>query len=511
MKAANVAQMRAIEERTITEYGIPGLVLMENAGGAVAVAAVAAGGDSFTVVCGRGNNGGDGFVAARRLFAMGKSVGVVLVADEEALSGYALVNYDILKKLGVRIDKWSDGGVMLGADVVIDALLGIGAKGAPRGDVGEAVRLINASGKTVVSVDVPSGVNADTGAADGDCVRADVTVTFGLNKIGLVCCPGAEYAGRVSVCDISFAPQAIEAQDISVNIVNKINLPKRSRSTHKGSFGRVFALCGSQGFAGAAALSSQAALRTGCGLVTLGIPFSLSDVMAAKLTEVITLPLAEREGRLSSECIPIIDRTVAQSDAVVCGCGLGKSGDVTEVVSHLVRTSDIPVVLDADGINALVGHKDILRHTAAETVVTPHLGEMARLLGTTVREVQNDVVGVAKAFAAEYNVVTVLKSASTVVALPDGAAYINTAGNSGMATAGSGDVLSGVIASLIAQGLPPAEAAVSGVLIHARAGDFACAKLGEHGMLAGDILSSVPDVMRGEEISDGGKPVQNLV
>ncbi|OQB13238.1 MAG: Bifunctional NAD(P)H-hydrate repair enzyme Nnr [Firmicutes bacterium ADurb.Bin193] len=511
MKAANTRQMKSIDEISINEYGIKGAVLMENAGAAVAKTALAQNVRSYAVVCGKGNNGGDGSVAARHLFNAGKDVCVVLIGKGDELSGDALVNYYILKKLGVRITEGLDKKALESCDVIIDALLGIGAKGAPRGDIKEAITAINDANKTVISVDVPSGADCDTGAVPGVCVRADITVTFGLYKVGLVCYPAAEYAGRVEVCDISFAPEAVQRQDIKVNIIEKADLPPRPLNSHKGIFGKAFALCGSVGFTGAAYLSSLAALKSGCGLVRLGIPYSLCDVMSAKLTEVITYPLADRNGILSSDCIPLIDKATDGFDSIICGCGLGLNDDIIEIVAHIIGSSRIPVVLDADGINAVSGHTNILKRKVAPIVITPHIGEMSRLTGIATGEILNNPIEVAKTFACEYNVVTVLKGATTVVALPDGEIYLSTNGNSGMATAGSGDVLAGVLGGFIAQGQSPADAAVNAVFIHARAGGSAALKLGSHGMTAGDILDHIPYAIREEVINHGGKFIQNLV
>ncbi|MDR0405838.1 MAG: NAD(P)H-hydrate dehydratase, partial [Clostridiales bacterium] len=388
-----------------------------------------------------------------------------------------------------------DAEALRGADVIIDALLGIGAAGAPRGAVREAITAINGAGKPVVSVDLPSGADCDTGAVAGVCVQAAVTVTFGLHKIGLVCYPAARYAGRVVVRGVSFAPGAVARQNIKARVIRGAELPVRESDSHKGSFGKVFAVCGSVGMTGAAYLSAQAALRTGCGLVTLGIPQSLNGIMARKLTEVMTFPLAERGGGLSADCIPAVTQAAQGADAIVCGCGLGRGGDVPAVVEAVLNTAQSPVVLDADGINALSAHTDMLKGNVCGVVITPHPGEMARLTGSSADEVRNNAVGVAKDFAAEYNVVTVLKGARTVVASPDGEIRINVNGNSGMATAGSGDVLAGMICSLIAQGQPPALAAANGVYLHGAAGDLAARRFGERGMLAGDLLEQIPHAL----------------
>lgn len=496
MRAANTGQMREIERMTINEYGISGTVLMENAGRAVAECAASYNAERYTVVCGKGNNGGDGCVAARHLYNMGKQVTIMMIGRPEELSGDARLNYEIAKKIGIDIEEGLKEDTLKNSDVIIDALIGIGIKGAPRGEIKEAIISINRSGKKVVAIDVPSGVNTDTGAVEGECVRADDTVTFGVHRLGLACCPGAQYAGRVHVRDISFARQAIDRQGIDVFITEKADIPKRRPDSHKGTYGRVFALCGSTGYTGAAYLSALAALKTGCGLVTLGVPAGIYGILAQKLTEVITLPLNDHNGKLSADCLPCVDGAVMGADAVICGCGLGRSADIERVVGHIIQNSRAPVVLDADGINAIASRKDILKAKKCDVIITPHMGEMSRLTGIDVCDIQNNAPVVAKAFALEYNVITVLKGSNSIVAFPNGRLHINTNGNSGMATAGSGDVLAGIIASLAAQGLTPEQAAVNGVFLHAEAGDLAAERLGQHGMVAGDILNSIPYVLK---------------
>ncbi|MDD3765553.1 MAG: NAD(P)H-hydrate dehydratase [Eubacteriales bacterium] len=492
MKLADAAQAKNIDYLTINQYKIPGLVLMENAGAAAARHAALLGGSKYSILCGKGNNGGDGFVVARHLLSQGFDVSVMLVADESSIKGDALANLDMLKNLGVPIICGINQDILKNCDIIVDALLGIGAKGAPRGEVADAIDAINAAKKKVLSVDVPSGVDASTGFVPGKCVCADVTVTFGVNKIGLVVYPGAQYAGRVFVEEISFALQAVESQNINIETIKRPLLPPRCQNSHKGSFGKVLAICGSEEYTGAAYLSSMAAIKAGCGLVNLITPKSAYIPLAQKLTEVIIRPVSDKDGKISAASLNTIVSFAEGANSIICGCGLGQNHDIIEVVRAVAKNSKVPIILDADGLNAAAKHIDILKNRKAEMVVTPHLGEMSRLTGLSVEEIQKDIVLVAKNFASEYNIVTVLKSASTIVALPDGKAYINTIGNSGMATAGSGDVLAGLIGGLIAQGLSPSYAAVSGVFLHARAGDIAASKLGEHGTVASDILAAIP-------------------
>lgn len=488
--------MKEIDRSTINDYGVPSAVLMENAGRAVAKYAVSFNKSNFCVICGKGNNGGDGVVAARHLHNMGMNVTLMLIGSPKDLSGDALVNFISAKKIGVNIKIGLDENVLSDCDIIIDALLGIGINGAPRGETENAIKAINRSGKFVISADLPSGVNADSGAVLGECVFANVTVTFGLFKPGLVLYPGAEYAGKVILKEISLAKPAIEKQNITTFITDCAILPKRTENSHKGTFGKVFAVCGSKSYTGAAYLSSLAALKSGCGMVTLGVPDCISNIMAHKLTEVIILSFISEKGLLNAECVEALEAEAKKSNAIICGCGLGRSAELEKVVAHIIKTADAPLVLDADGINAISGSKELLKEKRCEMIVTPHIGEMSRLTGISPLEIQNNTVEVAKNFAREYNVITVLKCANSIVALPNGEIHINIKGNSGMATAGSGDVLAGIIASFAAQGLSPSQAAISGVYIHALSGDYAAKRLGRHGMLAGDILNSIPFVLK---------------
>ncbi|GHV45184.1 bifunctional NAD(P)H-hydrate repair enzyme Nnr [Clostridia bacterium] len=464
MKSVTIAQMREIERLTFGGGGVTAELAMENAGGE----------------------------AARRLFCAGGQVRVLFPDGTVGLRGDALGNYNRLIALGVPICERLD---LSEADVIIDALLGIGARGAPTGGVKAAIEAINNSGARVVAVDLPSGVNADTGAVDGVCVQADVTVTFGLMKNGLALYPAAGFAGEVRVWDVSFAPDAVAAQRIDTEVMEGVALRSLRPDAHKGTKGKLFALCGSAGLSGAAYLSASAAMRAGCGTVTLGVPRGIQPVLAAKLTEVMTRALDDRDGVVAAGAIPEILRAAANADAVLCGCGLGRSPEADAVVVALAEHCNAPLILDADGINAITSHTDILRSLACDIAVTPHPGEMSRLTGLPVANITGDPLAVTKAFASEYHVITVLKGASTVIALPGGAARIIKGGNPAMGTAGSGDVLAGVIASLAAQGYPLAEAAATGAYLHARAGAIAASRSGR-GTIAGDILDSIPQALR---------------
>lgn len=512
MKIATAAEMRGIDKAAIEYFGIPGLVLMENAGAALArqVASILtdAANKKVCVFAGKGNNGGDGFVAARHLASLGAKVKVFLVFDEDDMAGDAQVNLNIIKKMGIDVlplagDRdWDMARVAATfADCIIDAMLGTGFSGAIQGNMARAVELVNSAGKPVVAADIPSGVHADTGQVGTVAVRADYTVTFGLPKPGLLLYPGAEYTGRLVVADITIPAALLAADTIRQNAITarkaKQLLPRRHPAAHKGTNGHVAIVAGSEAYTGAAALAATGALRAGAGLVTLGVAASLLSLMQMKLTEIMTRPLPEIVGgAIGMKAVPYIEELTARCDVLAIGPGLGRAEETMAAVREVVRNCDKPLVIDADGLNALVGHTDILRDTAALAVLTPHPGEMGRLFGLTPAQVNQDRIGVARQAAHSWGAIVVLKGAPTVVAFPDGEVYVNTSGNAGMATGGTGDVLTGVIAALIAQGLSSHDAAVAGVYLHGLAGDIA-ARAGQVGMAAGDVARALPAAYAG--------------
>lgn len=523
MRLVTAREMREIDRRAMEEYAIPGVVLMENAGRSVADAVErllgGLGGKRVVVLCGKGNNGGDGFVAARHLLQRGATPKVFLSCAPEEITGDAAVNLTIWQRLGQECFQLATSGslqllkiALLQADAVVDALYGTGFRGKATGQVGRAIEAVNAAGKPVVAVDLPSGLEADTGRVNGPCIRATVTVTFGLPKIGLVLDPGVEYRGKLVVADISL-PRVLTdeaAPDrylLTSELVSSWFAP-RPATAHKGDFGHVLVVGGSRGMIGAACLTAQAALKTGAGLVTLAVPRSLQDVAAGKLTEVMTAGLPETpEGALSREALPVVAALLKKKAVLALGPGLGQHPETVALVQELVRAAVCPLVVDADGLNAFAGAGGLPAERAAPLVVTPHPGEMGRLTGKRVAEVEADRVGCAAAAAREWQAVVVLKGARTVVASPDGYLGINTTGNPGMATGGSGDVLTGVVAALIAQGLDPFRAAAAAAYLHGRAGDLAAGERGEMGLMAGDILRFLPvacrEIERRREVVNG--------
>jgi len=534
MRLFTAAEMREADRRTTEEYGIPGIVLMENAGQAVARAVqevLDRNADAFVrIFAGRGNNGGDGLVAARYLHARGADVVVLLLCAGEELHGDAAANYAAAKAQGVEIIEQPSPEDLeeaaAEADVVVDAILGTGLSGEVRDLPLAAIQAINRGDGHVVAVDIPSGISSDTGAVLGDCVHADVTVTFGAAKVGLYTFPGRTYAGEVRVADIGIPAEVLAeaggdtyltTPELAANC-----LPRRSPVAHKGTYGRVLVVGGSVGMTGAAAMAAEAALRGGAGLVYLACPESLNDILEVKLTEVITRPLPETADRtLGREALAPLQEMLDGISCVVLGPGLSTHRETQQLVWDLVREITCPLVVDADGLNALaadpsrpvaLGHTGaVLTSSTADTaaVLTPHPGEMARLLGWSVEEVQADRLAAARRAAQMWQAVVVLKGPGTVIAGPAGTAWINPTGNEGMATAGSGDVLSGLTGALLGGGIEvryprgqfrfrAEEAAVAAAFYHGRAGDLAARELGTRGMIAGDILRHVPAALKGQ-------------
>ena len=509
MKLATAQEIRNIDRRAIRQFGIPGPVLMENA-----AAAIMAGMERFFdglegvkvgILCGKGNNGGDGLALARRLRIRGVPVRVALLASPAALKGEAKLNLAILRKTDVEV--LANAGartladVIAWSDVVVDAMLGVGLVSPLKGTYALAAELMNASGRPVVAVDIPTGIHADTGAVMGSAVRADLTVTMALPKRGLFLHPGASYAGQVHVADIGIPVEVVERENINVSLLDAAAVAglmgSRPADSHKGSYGHLLIVAGSPGKAGAAAMAARGSLRSGVGLVTVAAPAGIVPVIQQQVLEAMCLHAAESiDGTIGVGSETELARVAAGMSACAIGPGLTTHRETVQVVKDLVRRVDVPTVIDADGVNALAGAADMLKKARAPLVLTPHPGEMARLAGLASADVQNDRIGVAGAFAAKYGVTVVLKGAGTVIAAPGGEVFVNTTGNAGMATAGTGDVLTGVIGSLLAQGFGPTWSACLGVYLHGLAGDLAAAEKGEAGLIAGDVIEKLPEAIK---------------
>jgi NAD(P)H-hydrate epimerase len=514
MKVVTAAEMREIDRTTIAEYGIPPLVLMERAGLAVAakVKDVCAG-EKVLILCGGGNNGGDGLVAARNLYNGGYRVKVIMLGKADLLSADCKTQYMAAKKTGVTIEvRKSMGSSDLHGAFVVDAIFGTGLSRPVTGDLAALFRSINKAEVPVLGVDIPSGISADTGEILGEAIKADHTVTFGLPKRGHFLYPGAEYTGSLCVGDIGFPTKLIQSDAIKTELMGPERavylLPERPRNSYKGDYGHVFVLAGSRGRTGAALMTAKASLRTGSGLLTLGVPESLLDIFQGRVTEEMTLPLPDKgNGTLDEKALEIILGFASQkADIISIGPGIGVTPDTIRIVSGLIQTSPVPLVIDADGLNALQNSIKILSKAKSPVIITPHPGEMARLLnpkseaGSNEAEVRTKIekerINIAVSFSQETGVYVVLKGVPTIIAAPEGDVYINTTGNPGMATAGSGDVLTGIISSLAGQGLNPLNAAVLGVYLHGRAGDEAAKVRGEHSLIASDIIEHLSDTIR---------------
>lgn len=519
MKVVTAAEMRRIDQGTIEGVGIPGIVLMETAGSAI-VRAI----EQHYPTCrrigifaGKGNNGGDGLVIARQLAHVGRDVHLFLVSPADSFTGEAQINLQIAKNLGLCIEEVLTGTALkydtphahpslnhiASCELFVDAIFGTGLRGTVRDPIATVIDVINSLPAPILSVDLPSGLNADTGHPLGTCVRADRTVTIGLPKRGLLVHPGAEFAGKLEVVDIGFPEQVIDTQGIQVNWTTTTQasqwVPLRPRASHKGSYGRVLVVAGSTGMTGAAALASEAALRAGAGLVTLATPKHLNPILEGLLPEVMTLPLPETDaGSLSvSATSAILEFAEKTKSVLAIGPGLSRHPDTVALVHQLVRENREQelgrrMVIDADGLNALSQAPEIISLLNREAVLTPHPGEMSRLTSSSVADLEADRIRTAQQFASDRNLTLVFKGAPTVTGLPNGDVWINSTGNPGMATGGMGDVLTGIIAGLMAQGHSSETAAVLGVYLHGLAGDITAEALGMHGLIASDVLKAVP-------------------
>jgi ADP-dependent NAD(P)H-hydrate dehydratase / NAD(P)H-hydrate epimerase len=505
MKIVTSQQMKNIDRRAIREFGIPGSVLMENAASAL-VAEMERFFDGLAglrigIICGKGNNGGDGLALARRLRIRGVAVRLALLAPFSALAGEAKVNLSVLRKTDVEIIPNASvrtlADLISWSDVIVDALLGVGLSSPLKGLFVQTVNMMNSSGKSVVAIDIPTGINADTGEVMGAAVHADLTVTMALLKRGLVLLPGAEYAGTVRVADIGIPAEVIDKEKISVTLMNRALtwglIGPRKLGAHKGDFGHLMIIAGSPGKAGAAIMAARSALRTGAGLVSVAAPNGLVPIIQSQITEAMCVPSAESiEGTLGLGSEEELLKATVGMSACALGPGLSTHYETVQVVRNLIQRVTIPLVIDADGLNALIGSVGLLRRIKTSIIMTPHPGEMGRLIGLSSADVQKDRIGIASGFAVQHNVVLVLKGAGTIVAGPDGQVFMNSTGNPGMATGGTGDVLTGMIGAFLAQGYPAVQAACLSVYLHGLAGDLAAKEKGEMGMIAGDLIEKIP-------------------
>lgn len=498
-------EMRRLDARAVDSLGIPGAVLMENAGRQAASAVrgwLGQGrrGARVEIVCGKGGNGGDGFVVARHLRRAGLRPRVWLAWPAREIRGAAAAKLGALARAGIRPqDAEGEAAVraaLAGADVIVDALLGTGARGAPGGLTARLIELMNASGRPIVALDIPSGVSADGGPAPDAAVRAALTVTFAGLKRGLLVGPGAALAGRVTVVPIGI-PEAEVRRGVTTFLAEATDVaplfPPRPREAHKGSYGHLLVVGGARGTTGAAAMAGRAAMRAGAGLVTLAVPASQQSVVAALTLEGMTAPLPETGAASPAlAAVEVVASLAAARDAVALGPGLGLDGETQAAARRLVAEVAQPMVVDADALTALAGHLAVLGAAPAPRVLTPHPGEMARMLGVSVAEVQRDRLGIARELARAHGAHLVLKGALSVIAHPDGRLVLNPTGNPGMASGGMGDVLTGMAGAMLARGFAADTALLAAVYLHGLAGDLAAARVGEEALIAGDVIEALP-------------------
>ncbi len=496
MKLVDVNGMRTLERIAIEEYDVPSMILMENAAAGFVSALEAETGEvrhkKVHVFCGSGNNGGDGFAIARILSNRGASVCVTVLCETSRIAGDAKTNFEMVKHMQIPFVKTN---ACQDADIIIDAIFGTGFHGETEGAVKQAIDCMNQSGAYVAAVDIPSGISADTGKTAASAVRANLCVTFSALKVGQLLFPAKDYIEKIVKTDISVPQTVINDFDSGYDIIDrraKAHIPVRRMDSHKGNFGKVLAFVGAKGMVGAAVLSAGAVLKSGAGMATAAVPEEIYPVVSARLTAVMTCSLEK-----DSAAQTLMEYAKTQ-DAVLIGCGIGKESWAVDTVRHMIANCEKPMVLDADGLNAVSQCPDVLKTKKAELILTPHIVEFSRLTGISPETIKQNPLEIAKEFSETFGVTLVLKDAVTVVATKDGRVSVSAGSNSGMATAGSGDVLSGIIAGLLAQGATSEKAAIAGVYIHLAAGSIARDRKGEYGMTAEDILNAVPEAFMQE-------------
>ena len=509
-------EMRDLDNITINKLGIEARVLMENAGRSVAsviMDMIDVEGKKIIVVAGKGNNGGDGFVAARYLADEGANVGIYLIGREDDVKGPARKNLKTLKKMNIDfVEVLSEEELefmafdLTTADVIVDAIFGTGFKGRLQGIYMKIVEMINMSDAITVSVDIPSGVDSDTGEIGGAAVMADATVTMAFPKLGHVLYPGKNYTGRLIIANIGIPRYLTDEKAnrflLEEPMVSDL-IPIRFGSEHKGNLGRVLVVAGSRGYTGAAALASTAAMRVGAGLTYLAIPKSLNDILEAKVTEVITIPVDEEDGAITEKAVDELLSDKWKFDVAAIGPGLGRSEHTRKAIIKFISNFKGPIVIDADAVVALEGNLDVITDREIPPILTPHPGEMAHLIpNMDANEINKKRVDVVEKFVSDTGVVLALKGAPTVIGSPFGEIFINTTGNPGLASGGTGDVLTGMIAGFLAQGVEPIGATLLGVYMHGLVGDIVAIHKGEHSLMASDLLDHIPEAFKlllGEE------------
>jgi len=508
IKIVSNDQMRAMDVKTIEELGVPGIILMENAGRQTYeyildfIAEIGLTG-RIDIYCGKGNNGGDGYVIARHFFNNAYPVRIISVGDPEKLKGDALTNYLICKNYGIPLtiiessEQLSEG---IPPGLVVDALLGTGIKGDIHGLFKDVIDYINDLGVPVISVDIPSGLSGDLPTVSGSVILAELTITMALPKRAHLFYPAKKYVGLLDIADISMPESVTNNDEIKLNQVEFSDLcfPTIEDDAHKYSSGKLFILAGSPGMTGAASLAASAALRSGVGLVNIGIPQSLNPVMEVKITEGLTVPLTETiEGTVSSDALPGIKNRIDWADAVIIGPGCGRNEETLQVLRESImycQETSTPTLVDADGLFALSEDQDICAKLTSGFILTPHHGEFLRLTSFNKQQLLREPWLCLEQYLSDKKFNVNLKGAPSMVGTPDGKIYVNPTGNAGLAKGGSGDVLAGIIGALMARGLPPDEASITGNYIHGEAADSLLSSFGTTALLPSDLIDVLPEM-----------------
>jgi len=503
MKISRVKEMQDMDKEAVEKYGISDELLMENAGLATyqVIAKHFKINDShFLIFCGVGNNGGDGLVVARKLFSNGANIKLCILGNPEKYKNAALKNWQIIQKLNLPVmimpTMKEIATSIVPENIIIDAIFGTGLTRDIEGDYLKTIQLINQKNNQVISIDIPSGIDGNSGKVNGIAIRANHTVTFGLPKIGNILYPGYDYAGNLYVSHISFPPELYNKKNINIQINTPLTIPNRPKAGHKGTFGNALFISGARNYYGAPYFSSFSFLKTGGGYSRLAAPSSIIPYISSRASEVVFLPQRETiSGSIGLDNFQELLEWSNKMDIVIIGPGLSLQEETQELVRKLLAKIDKPILIDGDGLTALSNDMSILKLRQQPTVLTPHPGEMSRLMKQPIAKIKENSIYMIQEAAQQFNTIIILKGAHSIIGLPDGKLYINMTGNSGMASAGSGDVLTGAIAAMFTLGLPIESAARQGVLVHGFAGDLAAKKMGEDGITAQDIMNSLPEAM----------------
>jgi hydroxyethylthiazole kinase-like uncharacterized protein yjeF len=504
MKICSVNEMRNMDQQAIEDYGITQEILMENAGQASYFTILKESGvnnKNFVIFCGVGNNGGDGLVVARKIYSSGGRVTIFILGDRFQFKGAAKQNLDIVDRLQIEVldlqDVSSARDAVQRADAIVDAIFGTGLDREVKGKYKDIIDMINASQKTVFSIDIPSGIHGDTGQIMGTAVRANYTTTFGLPKAGNLLYPGFEYGGKLYVTHISFPPAIQDSEQLNISTNDPETIPAREKDTHKGDYGKALFIAGSSNYLGAPYFAAQAFLKAGGGLSFLATPGNVSAFIGNKGSEIIFLPQkSTQSGSISLENKQQLLQFSENVDFIAIGPGLSLDKETQTLVRELIAEVKKPLLIDGDGISAVANNLEYVRKRKAPTVLTPHMGEMARIAKHKIENILKNKINVLQNTAKELNATIVLKGAHSLIGYPDKRVFINLSGNPGMATAGSGDVLTGTIVAMFGLGFPVNEAVRMGVFIHGMAGDLAAKNKGEDGLIASDIMNHLSLTMK---------------